>query len=106
MKTEGQKQSQAHEKRIAKLTGGQTTAASGAFWSQKGDIRTSDMLIEHKWTGKQSKTIQAAELEKITKEAIMTGRTPVFGIHLNGKNYVILGEDDFLELKEHADGNA
>lgn len=104
MRSVGQKASQAHEKRIAKLTGGQTTAASGAFWSQKGDIRTHDMLIEHKWTGAKSRSIQAAELEKITKEAIMTGRLPVFGLSLNNKNYVILGEDDFLELKERADG--
>jgi hypothetical protein len=56
--------------------------------------------VEHKWTGKKSKTIQAAELEKITNEAIMDGRTPVFGIHLNGEDYVILLETDFLELRD------
>lgn len=98
MKSEGQKQSQKHEKRIAKAIGGQTTAASGAFWSRKGDVRSADLLIEHKWTGKKTKTISALELEKITNEAIMDGRTPVFGIHLNGEDYVILLETDFLEM--------
>jgi hypothetical protein len=98
MKSEGQKQSQKHEKRIAKVVGGQTTAASGAFWSRKGDVRNEDLLIEHKWTGKKSKTIQAAELQKITTEAIMDGRTPVFGIHLDGEDYVILLETDFIEM--------
>jgi len=98
MKSEGQKQSQKHEKRIAKVVGGQTTAASGAFWSRKGDVRNADLLIEHKWTGKKSKTIQAAELQKITTEAIMDGRTPVFGIHLDGEDYVILLETDFIEM--------
>lgn len=98
MKSEGQKQSQKHEKRIAKAIGGQTTAASGAFWSRKGDVRNDTLLIEHKWTGKKSKTIQSAELEKITTEAIMDGRMPVFGIHLNGEDYVILSEHDFLEM--------
>lgn len=98
MKSEGQKQSQKHEKRIAKAVGGQTTAASGAFWSRKGDVRSADLLIEHKWTGKKTKTISALELEKITNEAIMDGRTPVFGIHLNGEDYVILLETDFLEM--------
>jgi hypothetical protein len=98
MKSEGQKQSQKHEKRLAKAVGGQTTAASGAFWSRKGDVRSADLLIEHKWTGKKSKTISSAELKKISDEAIMDGRLPVFGIHLDGKDYVILMETDFLEL--------
>jgi uncharacterized protein YhfF len=98
VKSEGQKQSQKHEKRLAKAVGGQTTAASGAFWSRKGDVRSAELLIEHKWTGKKTKTISALELEKITNEAIMDGRTPVFGIHLNGEDYVILLETDFLEM--------
>jgi len=25
---------------------------------------------------------------------------PVFGIHLDGENYVILTEDDFIEMRE------
>lgn len=99
MKSEGQKQSQAHEKRIAKAIGGSTTAASGAFWSRKGDVRSKDLLVEHKWTGKKTKTISSAELKKITNEAIMDGRTPVFGIHLDGEDYVILLETDFMELR-------
>jgi hypothetical protein len=98
MKSEGQKNSQKHEKRLAKAVGGQTTAASGAFWSRKGDVRSKTLLIEHKWTGKLSKTIQSKELKKITNEAIMDGRLPVFGIHLDGEDYVILLETDFLEL--------
>jgi len=98
LKSEGQKQSQKHEKRLAKAVGGQTTAASGAFWSRKGDVRSKTLLIEHKWTGKKSKTIQSAELKKIVTEAIMDGRLPVFGIHLDGEDYVILMETDFLEL--------
>lgn len=98
MKSEGQKQSQKHEKRIAKAIDGQATAASGAFWSRKGDVRSKGILVEHKWTGKKSKTIQSAELKKITIEAIMDGRLPVFGIHLDGEDYVILLETDFIEI--------
>lgn len=98
MKSEGQKQSQKHEKRLAKAVGGQTTAASGAFWSRKGDVRSETLLIEHKWTGKLTKTISSKELKKITNEAVMDGRLPVFGIHLDGENYVILLETDFLEI--------
>ena len=100
MKSEGQRQSQKHEKRIAKAIGGSTIAASGAFWSRKGDIRSDDLLVEHKWTGKMQVTVKAAVLEKIVKEAILDGRTPVLGFHLNGENYVMLDENDFLDLRQ------
>jgi hypothetical protein len=106
MKSEGQKNSQKHEKRLAKAVGGQTTAASGAFWSRKGDVRSKTLLIEHKWTGKLSKTIQSKDLKKITNEAIMDGRLPVFGIHLDGEDYVILLETDFLEMWEKLDSSS
>lgn len=98
MRSEGQKQSRKHENRIAKEIGGARTAASGAFWSRKGDVRNDELLIEHKWTGKKTKTISSTELKKITNEAIMDGRLPVFGIHLDGIDYVILLETDFLEI--------
>jgi len=98
LRTEGQKQSRKHENRLAKEIGGARTAASGAFWSRKGDVRNDDILIEHKWTGKKTKTISSAELKKVTNEAIMDGRLPVFGIHLDGVDYVVLLETDFLEI--------
>jgi hypothetical protein len=100
LKTEGQKQSQKHEKRIAKKVGGSVNAASGAFWSRKGDVRSVDRLIEHKFTGKKSFSVKSDVLKKIVREAILDGRMPVLGIHLDGENYVILLEDDFLEMRE------
>jgi hypothetical protein len=105
LKSEGQKQSQKHEKRIAKAVGGKTTAASGAFWSRKGDIRSDDLLIEHKWTGKKSFSVKSDVLEKIVTEAIIDSRMPVLGISLNNKNYVLLTEDDFLEMREKLQSN-
>jgi hypothetical protein len=101
MKSEGQRQSRKHEDRLAKKVNGQRTAASGAFWSRKGDVRSTDLLIEHKWTGKASFTVKAAVLEKIIKEAILDSRTPVLGFSLNNENYVVLTEDDFLELRQN-----
>jgi hypothetical protein len=98
MRSKGQRESRKHEDRLAKKVGGQRTAASGAFWSRKGDVRSADLLIEHKWTGKASFTVKATVLEKIVREAILDGRTPVLGFSLNNENYVMLTEDDFLEL--------
>jgi hypothetical protein len=103
MRSEGQKQSRKHENRLAKAIGGSRTAASGAFWSRKGDVRSEELLIEHKWTGKKSKTIQSTELKKITTEAIMDGRIPVFGLHLDGEDYVVMLETDLLELVQKRD---
>ena len=103
MRTEGQKNSRKHEDRLAKAIGGSRTAASGAFWSRKGDVRSEELLIEHKWTGKKSKTIQSSELKKITTEAIMDGRMPVFGLHLDGEDYVVMLETDLLELVQKLD---
>jgi hypothetical protein len=99
-KSKGQKESRKHEDRLAKAIGGQRTAASGAFWSRKGDVRSNDLLVEHKWTGKASVTIKAAVLEKIVTEAILDGRIPVLGFHLNGEDYVMQLEDDFLEQRQ------
>ena len=100
MKSEGQKQSQKHEKRLAKKIGGSRNAASGAYWSRKGDVRSDDLLIEHKYTGKKQTTIKSEVLKKIMREAILDGRTPVLGIHLDGEDYVILTEHDFIEMRE------
>jgi hypothetical protein len=101
MRSKGQKESRKHEDRLAKAIGGKRNAASGAFWSRKGDVRSDDLLIEHKWTGKLSVSVKAAVLEKIVKEAILDSRMPVLGFHLNGENYVLLQEDDFLELRHY-----
>jgi hypothetical protein len=104
MKSEGQKESLKHEKRLAKKIGGQRNAASGAFWSRKGDVRNDELLIEHKWTGKKSVTIKSEVLQKITKEAILDSRMPVLGLHLDGENYVVLLEEDFFELRNAVRG--
>jgi hypothetical protein len=99
LKSEGQKQSKKHEDRLAKLVKGSRNAGSGAFWSRKGDVRSNDLLIEHKWTGKKSFTIKADVLDKIVTEALMDGRMPILGISLDNENYVVLTEDDFLEIR-------
>jgi hypothetical protein len=100
VKSEGQKQSQKHEKRLAKKIGGSRNAASGAYWQRKGDVRSDDLLIEHKYTGKKQTTVKSDVLKKIVREAILDGRMPVLGIHLDGEDYVILTEHDFIEMRE------
>lgn len=105
MKSEGQIQSRKHEDRLAKRFGGSRNAGSGSFWVRKADVRTPDLLIEHKWTGKKQFTIKAEVLETVWGEAVLSGRIPVLGIHLNGQDYVILAETDFLDLRLRANQN-
>jgi len=87
---------QKQEDRIAKLVSGQVSAGSGAF-DRKGDVRAPTELWEAKWTSKKQVTIQAAVLEKICGEAIVEGRIAVLGLELNGRNYVVVEEADWLE---------
>lgn len=83
------KRSQRQEKRIAKKFGGSTRAGSGAFWSQKGDVRSEKFLIEAKRTDSNSYRISAKVWNKIRKEAIREGlREPMYAIEINGLNLV------------------
>jgi hypothetical protein len=97
-KTDGQKASQYHERRLADLLDGTIPAASGAFWTRKGDVRTEQFLIEHKYTAKKSFSVTRTVLDKIRNEAIMDNRTPVLALHISGRDYVVLHEDDWLAL--------
>lgn len=98
MKSHGQKKSQAHEKRLEKVLGGSRTAASGAFWSRKGDVRSERFLAEHKYTAAKSFSLKSADLKKVETEALLVGRTPIFCVSLDGRDYVVLLEDDFVAI--------
>jgi hypothetical protein len=96
--TESQKQ----ERAFAKKVGGLSVPASGAFWSRKGDVRSDDLLVEAKTTDKASFSIKKAIWEKIRREALLDGRTPVLAIQIQNRNLVVLDEEDFLELRSNA----
>lgn len=68
------------EKRLAKSLGKRPSASSGASPGAKGDIRLDRMLIEVKATIKGSLSIKKAWLDKITREALATNRTPALMI--------------------------
>jgi len=107
MRSEGQRESRKQEDRLAQKFGGQRVAASGAFWSRKGDVRDARLLWEAKWTGKAQFTLTRAVLRKLFTEAVLAGRTPALSLSFSGEdNYVVLTEDDFLDLYEAAGGNS
>lgn len=102
MKSGGHKASQKQERQLAKDYGGHVSAASGAFWSRKGDVRTDRWLIEAKYTDQKGYRLTAAVLDKIEREAILDGRKPRLDVSFSGKEWVVISRDDLDELEEQA----
>lgn len=89
---------QKQERRLAQRTGGTTTAASGAFWTRKGDVRSASLLVEGKHTDKQSYSIKVETWDKIRREALLDGRMPVLALEIAGRRLVVIDEEDFFAL--------
>jgi hypothetical protein len=93
------KKSRKQEKRSANTYNGSRNAGSGSFWLRKNDVRSTELLIENKLTvGKKSITLKNIDLVELRERAILEDRIPVLQFDLSGRNYVVLVEDDFLEM--------
>jgi hypothetical protein len=96
------KKSRKQEERSAKSYRGSRNAGSGSGWLRKNDVRSEHLLIENKLTvGTKSITLKDADLRELRERAILEDRIPVLQFDLNGRNYVVLVEDDFLGLIDH-----
>lgn len=101
MSTESQKKSVRQEKRTAESYKGSRNAMSGAGWVRKADVRTEDFMIENKLKmdpNAKSYSIKAVDMRDLTKRARLEGRIPLMQIDLAGHRYVLLTEDDFLDM--------
>lgn len=95
------KQSKRQEQKTANIYKGSRNAGSGSGWLRKNDVRTLSFLFENKFTTNlKSITIKEVDLRELTERAILEDRTPVLQFDLANKRYVILNEDDFLEMVE------
>jgi len=100
-RTDVQKKSDAQEKRTAEKYNGSRNIMSGAGWKRKNDVTTERFLIENKTKmdiNAKSYSVKAIDLRDLTKNAIASSRIPVLQFDLGGHNYVVLLEDDFLEI--------
>ena len=93
------------EKDVAKKVSGKQSTNSGATPFVKGDVNSSDFLIEckTKMTESDSISIKRGWLEKNEKEALFMGKSHTalcFNYGLGTKNYYIINEDEFLEYVE------
>jgi hypothetical protein len=87
------KSSKKQEKRTADTYKGSRNARSGAGWLRKNDVRSHEYLIENKLT-ENKKTITLKEIDLRD----LRDRVPVLQFDLAGRRYVVIGEDDFLEI--------
>jgi hypothetical protein len=66
--------SKQQEKRIAKELAGQVVAGSGAFDFQPHDVITDQFLLEAKYTGAKSYSLNAKYLHQFSQEAKKDGK--------------------------------
>jgi hypothetical protein len=93
------KKSRKQEKRSADTYRGSRNAGSGSGWMRKNDVRSKEFLIENKLTiATKSITIKDVDLRELRERAIIEDRVPILQFDLANRRYVILTEDDFLEL--------
>lgn len=101
MRSESQKKSIRQEKRTAEAYKGSRNIMSGAGWVRKADVRTEDFMIENKLKmdpDAKSYSIKAVDMRDLVKRARLEGRIPLLQIDLAGHRYVVLPEDEFLEI--------
>lgn len=101
MPTAAQIKSRKQEKRTAERYNGSVNAMSGAGWMRKADVRTEEFMIENKCRmdpEAKSYSIKKQDLRDLTKRARLEGRIPLLQFDLGTHNYVVLVEDDFLDL--------
>lgn len=95
------KKSKRQEERTAKSYRGSRNAMSGAGWVRKADVRTEEFMIENKLKmdpDAKSYSIKSVDMRDLVKRARLEGRIPLMQIDLAGHRYVVLTEDDFLEM--------
>lgn len=93
------KTSRKQEKRTADIYKGSRNAGSGSGWMRKNDVRSVEFLFENKFTtNKKSITLKEVDLRELVERAILEDRTPVLQFDLANRRYVVLVEDDFVEM--------
>jgi hypothetical protein len=101
MRSESQKRSKKQEERTAKAYKGSRNVMSGAGWVRKADVRTEEFMIETKLKmdpDAKSYSVKAVDMRDLVKRARLEGRIPLLQIDLAGHRYVVLPEDDFLDI--------
>lgn len=93
------KKSKKQERRTADVYKGSRNAGSGSGWLRKNDVRSHDFLFENKFTDNKTQySIKLKELKELRERAVLENRVPVLQVDISNNRYVVLTEDDFLEI--------
>lgn len=94
------KASRTQEKRLAKAVGGRVTAGSGNGWAVKNDVRNTNWSIECKTTASARFALTHADLVKAERNALLDMRQMAFAVELQGRNWFVISEENFLRFLE------
>jgi len=78
------------EKEACKYFGLKQTPASGAKWHSKSDATLPNYRIEMKETDNESISVKNSVLDKIEKEAVLTGKTPLLLIRIKDRWLLVM----------------
>jgi hypothetical protein len=93
------KKSKKQERRTADVYKGSRNAGSGAGWLRKNDVRSHDFLFENKFTdNKIQYSLKLKDLKELRERAVLENRIPILQVDILNNRYVVITEDDFLEL--------
>lgn len=94
--------SRQHESRIAYVYDGKRTASSGASDTDKGDVRTTDVLYECKLTGApggpSKRTTLLNHMEKCADEAYAEDREPAVCLRIFAPDSPLSAKDGWVDL--------
>lgn len=87
------------ERETARTLGAKQHAGSGSG-HRRNDMHTKDHLVECKTVleGKRQITLKADDLKHLSYNAAIQSRIPVLHVRLDGKNWVLLPEEDFVAI--------
>lgn len=90
--------SRQQEERAAKRLGGERTSGSGNGWADKGDVKSSTLLIECKRTDKKQFTLRLAEVRLARAQALAVGKMPVLQVEMGSERLAVISWEDLLGL--------
>jgi hypothetical protein len=97
--TANKRKADKQEKRLADMIGARVQPGSGSGWKRRQDVRSVKFLWEMKRTdNKKSISLKMDDLSQLRKNALMDGRVGVMHVEIGDKRFIVLSEDDFLEM--------
>lgn len=101
-----QRESRRQEERAAKVYGGRRNAGSGNQPWRKNDVRTPEESWEMKLTRGTYFKLRLDDLLQAEKLALLDGRRFRLGLQMGGRNWVIMSEEDYLELRHGSEAES